>query len=101
MRLVAAVAIRVERTRAFRYAAQMITAKQVRELLQAKPFKPFRIYLSDGRHYDITHHEMAFVTQHTVEVGINLSADGFAEYVARCSILHMTSLEDIPEAMPT
>jgi len=60
----------------------VITAKQIRELLQAKPFKPFRICLSDGRHFDITHHEVAFVSQHTVEVGINLNADGFAEYLA-------------------
>lgn len=30
------------------------------------------------------------------EVGINLDTDGFAEYVSRCSILHITKLEDIP-----
>jgi hypothetical protein len=31
------------------------------------------------------------------EIRINLDADGFAEYVARCSILHITKLEDLPE----
>ncbi len=77
----------------------MITAKQIRELLQARPFKPFRICLSDGSHYDITNHDMAFVSQSTVEVGINLNADGFAEYIARCSILHITRLEDLPETV--
>jgi hypothetical protein len=77
----------------------MITAKQIRELLEARPFKPFRICLSDGKHYDITNRDMAFVTKNTVEVGINLDADGFAEYVARCSILHITRLEDFPEAV--
>ena len=77
----------------------MITAKQIRELLEAKPFKPFRICMSDGPHRDITHHDMAWVTQSTVEVGINLNADGFAEYVARCSILHITKLEDLSESV--
>ena len=75
----------------------MITAKQIRELLEAKPFKPFRICMSDGTQRDITHHDMAWVTKSTVEVGINLDADGFAEYVTRCSIQHITKLEDIPQ----
>ena len=75
----------------------MITAKQIRELLEARPFRPFRICMSDGTHRDITHHDMAWVTKSTVEVGINLDADGFAEYVARCSILHITKLEDLQE----
>jgi hypothetical protein len=78
------------------YVPPVITAKQLRELLDAKPFKPFRICMSDGTHRDITHHDMAWVTKNTVEVGLNLDADGFAEYVARCSILHITKLEDIP-----
>ncbi len=75
----------------------MITAKQIRELMQVKPFQPFRIYLSDGIHHDITNHDMAFVGRNTVEVGLNLDPDGFAEYFTRCSILHITKLEDLPE----
>ena len=77
----------------------MITAKQLREQLQAKPFKPFRIYLSDGTHHDITNHDMAFVGKNTVEIGLNLDSEGFAEYFARCAILHITKLEDLPEGV--
>ncbi len=77
----------------------VVTAKQIRELLEAKPFKPFRICMSDGTSYEITHHDMAWVTKNTVEVGINLDADRLAEYVARCSILHITRLEDLPESV--
>lgn len=77
----------------------MITAKQIRELLAAKPFKPFRICMSDGTHYDIANHDSAFVGKNTVEVGLNLDPDGFAEYFARCSILHITRLVDLPESV--
>ena len=77
----------------------MITAKQLRELLQTKPFKPFRICLSDAAHYDITNHDAAFVGKNTVEIGLKLDPDGFAEYFARCSILHITKLEDLPESV--
>ena len=38
---------------------------------------------------------MAFVGRHTVDVGLNVDAEGFAEYFARCSILHITKLEDL------
>jgi hypothetical protein len=75
----------------------MITAKQIRELLHTKPFRPFRVCLSDGTYYDIANHDMAWVTRNTIEVGLNPDTDGFAEYVARCSILHITKLEDLPE----
>jgi hypothetical protein len=73
----------------------MITGREVRELLQARPFKPFRICLSDGSHYDITNHDMAMVGRTTVEVGVNVDHEGFAEYFARCAILHITKLEDL------
>ena len=76
----------------------MITAEQLRELMRAKPFKPFRICLSDGSGYDITNHDMAMVGQNTVEVGVHLNAQGFAAYFARCSILHITKLEDLQPA---
>ena len=76
----------------------MITAEQIRELLRAKPFKPFRICLSDGKGYDITNHDMAMVGRNTVEVGVNLDTQGFAAYFARCSILHITRLEDLQPA---
>jgi hypothetical protein len=78
----------------------MITARQIRELLHARPFKPFRICLSDGTHHDITHHDLAWVTRNTVEVGMNPDAEGFAEYAARCSLLHITRVEDLPEPAP-
>ena len=84
---------------ALSYICRMITAKQIRELLEAKPFKPFRSCMSDGPHYDITNHDMAFVMKNTVEVGLNIDPDGFAEYAARCAILHITKLEDLPESV--
>ena len=67
--------------------------------MQAKPFQPFRIGLSDGTHYDITNHDAALVGKNTVEVGLNIDPDGFAEYFTRCSILHITKLEDLPKTL--
>ena len=91
--------IRVEWADAVGYVQAMITAKQIRELMQARPLQPFRIGLSDGTHYDITNHDAALVGKNTVEVGLDFDTDGFAEYFTRCSILHITRLEDLPKTV--
>jgi hypothetical protein len=64
--------------------------------MKAQPFRPFRICLSDGKHFDATNHDIAFVKSTTVEIGIELDAKGFAENCAEFSILHITRIEDIP-----
>ena len=63
--------------------------------MTANPFRPFRIHLSDGSHYDIFNHDAAIIEQKTVDIGINLDAEGIAEKLVRCSILHIVKLEDI------
>jgi hypothetical protein len=72
----------------------MITAKQVRQLLTAHPFRPFRVHLSDGSHYDVPNHDAAIVEHNTVDIGVNLDPDGIAERLVRCAILHIVKLED-------
>lgn len=64
--------------------------------MQAKPFQPFHIGLSDGTHHDITNYDAALVGKNAVEVGLDFDPDGFAEHFTRCSILHITKLEDLP-----
>ena len=73
----------------------MITARLVRQLMTANPFRPFRIHLSDGSHYDVPNHDAAIVEQNTVDIGINRDPDGIAERLVRCAILHIVKLEDI------
>ena len=73
----------------------MITAKHVRDLITATPFRPFRIHLSDGTHYDVTHRDMALVEKSTVDVGLDVDPDGIPDRIVRCSILHITKLGDL------
>jgi len=76
----------------------MFAAKQIKEMLDARPFKPFRIHISDGKTYEIPNHDAAWVTAGSVEVGKELNADGFAVLVTRCAILHITGIEDLQPA---
>jgi hypothetical protein len=73
----------------------MLTEKELRERLEANPFKPFTVRLSDGRSYPITNHDMMWVRKNSVYIGINGGADGLGDYAVQCAILHITSVEDI------
>lgn len=64
--------------------------------MNAQPFRPFRLCLSDGKTFDITDHDMAWVKAVTIEIGIELNAAGLAVNTAECAILHITSIEDVP-----
>jgi hypothetical protein len=77
----------------------MITAKQLRELITASPFKPFRVHLSDGTHCDITHHDMAIIEQNTLDIGLHRDDEGIVQRLVRCAILHVVKLEDLPETV--
>jgi hypothetical protein len=74
----------------------MINARVLKERMDAQLFKPFRVCMSDGKSFDITHHDMAFVKANTLEIGIELNARGFAEHCAECAYIHITRIEDIP-----
>ncbi len=74
----------------------MINARVLKERMDAQPFKPFRICLTDGKSFNITNHDIAFVKSNTIEIGIELDTHGFAEYCAKCALIHITRIEDIP-----
>ncbi len=73
----------------------MFTALQLKELMDGQPFKPFRICMSDGKTYDITNHDMAFVKKNEIEVGLDIDPHGIAEYSTRCALMHITRIEDV------
>jgi len=69
-------------------------AENLQKILRHQPFKPFRIYMSDGSSYDIKHPEVALLTRHTLEVGID-EKDGIPDHTIRCDIIHITRVEDL------
>jgi hypothetical protein len=73
----------------------VITALELKQRMDAQPFKPFRICMTDGKTYDITNHDMMFVKRNAVMIGINFDADSIAERLAECAIIHITRVEDI------
>ena len=79
----------------------MFTSRQIKDMLDARPFKPFRIRMSDGNAYTVPHHDAAWLISGAIEVGIELDREGYALLVRRCSILHIASIEDVPGKRPS
>jgi hypothetical protein len=76
----------------------VFNAEQIRELLTAKDFKPFRLCMSDGATYDVTNHDMALVGRNSIEIGINPDPNGVIERFVRCAIIHITRIEEMETA---
>jgi hypothetical protein len=76
----------------------MITLLELRDRMQENPFRPFRIYSSNGQTYDITNHDMMFIKRNGVEIALDLDANSFAERFAKVALLHITTIEDLAPA---
>jgi hypothetical protein len=67
----------------------------IRELLQRRPFRPFRVYVSDGATYDVAHPEAARV--HAMMLIIEVHPAGFTtvrgQRMAYISLIHVTRVE--------
>ena len=78
----------------------MITPRQIRDLLNEVPFKPFLLTMSDGRQYPVPNHDVAVVGRNDVIVGVDLHEQSFAQRWVRCAILRITNVEDLDTSAP-
>jgi hypothetical protein len=73
--------------------------EDVREHLEARPFEPIRLFMSDGATFDIRHPDMCIVSRSAVYVGIpDPRSPGVAVRVAHCALIHITRIEPVDGA---
>jgi hypothetical protein len=72
-------------------------AKDVQEFLQRRPFRPFRLTLTDGRTYDVRHPELVNVGRTTVFIGFPAPGDDETIYdrFKILDLLHIMEAEPI------
>jgi hypothetical protein len=71
--------------------------ESLRAELRCQPFVPLRIYLTDGKTYDIRHPEMAMITSREVYIGSETApGSGVAKECDLVSLLHVVRVEQIP-----
>lgn len=78
-----------------------MNAAQVREHLRREPFRPVRIHISDGSHYDVHHPEMALVTRTEVAIALEDAQGELPERMVYCDPLHITRIEPLNGKKPS
>jgi hypothetical protein len=74
-----------------------VRPEDILRFLRARPFEPFRIYMSDGTMFDIPYPGLALVDQSKVVVGVPgpRGPDGPVERTVFCALVHITRAEKV------
>jgi len=70
-----------------------MTSETFKEILRKHPFEPFRVVMSSGESYIISHPEMALATARTLVLSIPDPTHPEGERFAFCSYLHVAHVE--------
>ncbi len=74
-----------------------MTVAKIKELLAERPFRPFIVYQSNGRHHLIEHPELAIPTQSTLYIfGPPQPGDDGLSGPVVISYLHIASIVYLP-----
>ncbi len=70
-------------------------ADELRAHLRRRPFRPIRVYISDGSSYDVRHPELMFVTRSEVVIALDPGNDAVPERSVYCDPVHITRIEPL------
>lgn len=72
-------------------------SEDIQELVRRKPFRPFRITLTDGQAYDVRHPELAMVGRSTVAIGLpaNGKDETIYDRLVTVDLLHIMQTEHV------
>ena len=70
--------------------------QEARALLDAKPFVPFRIHMTDGKSFDIQHPDFVWVFRNRLDLAVLADpAQNIVDHVVRCFFLHIVRVEEL------
>lgn len=70
-------------------------AEELYRKIRIQPFESIRIYISDGKHYDIKHPDQIVISKRTSYIGISQKREGPFQDVAIISNVHIARIEPI------
>ncbi len=73
-----------------------MSQEDLRDLLRARPFQPFRLHLTDGSHYDVMHPELVIPFKQVALVAVGGQPElGLPERAVTVSLLHILREEPL------
>jgi hypothetical protein len=73
---------------------------ELRSLIRARPFVPFRLHLTDGRSFDVRHPDNLLVTARVAVVGVYNGDTAFPDRSETVALIHVVSTEPIAPSAP-
>ncbi len=70
-----------------------MSPKDLFDKLSARPFRPFRVYISDGGNYEVLNQHYAFVAKRDLIIGLSPDDSGFPTSMFYIDPQHVTRLE--------
>jgi hypothetical protein len=68
--------------------------EDIKELLDEHPYKPFRVFMTEGKTFDILHRQFAFLMKSRLLVGIPSETPDHAH---QCALPHIVRIEELRE----
>ncbi len=81
-----------------------MTQEDIREVARRQPFEPFRLILTTGATYDISHPDLIMVGKRAAIIGITTDAEQAAfDRTIKVDLLHVVAIKQLPTppAAPT
>jgi hypothetical protein len=73
----------------------MVSAKDLKNMMDSEPFQPFCLRLRDGKTYEVNSPCAAFVKQQEIEIGLDFDKDGIMVGSVRCAITGIARIEKL------
>ena len=76
--------------------------EELRRLLKQRPFRPFRVLVSDGRIFDIHYPEMNLLARSFIKIGIPEAgvANPICDHLEFVPLAQIVRVEPLPDAVP-
>jgi len=68
---------------------------EIRAHLHKHPFVPIRVFVSDGSHYDVVHHDFMLVSRSEVIIGLSKNPEEIPDKKAYLDPVHITRIEPL------
>lgn len=76
----------------------MIKAQDLIEKVEASPFRPFRLTLTSGQSFEVTHPDQMMIFNHKIILGVGGDGRRRFERDVHCGMLHIAAIEDTQKA---
>jgi hypothetical protein len=72
--------------------------EEFKNLLEQRPFVPFRIFVTGGSTYDIVHEDFVFLGRSMVTLILRKDPEGFVESFVHVPLIHINKIEMLQPA---